>query len=91
LSRKALRLYEARGILPTVSLQGLPGVRVVRASSAFGFSMINVIFEDDVDLCFARSRVLERLNLLAKSLPVGVTPTLGRRDEHWGTSSGYGP
>ena len=43
----------------TVSLQGLPGVRVVRSSSAFGFSMINVIFEDDVDLDFARSRVLE--------------------------------
>jgi copper/silver efflux system protein len=61
----------------TVSLQGLPGVRVVRASSAFGFSMINVIFEDEVDLYFARSRVLERLNLLAKSLPVGVVPTLG--------------
>src|SRR5947207_2918090 len=61
----------------TVSLQGLPGVRVVRSSSAFGFSMINVIFEDDVDLYFARSRVLERLNLLTKSLPSGVVPTLG--------------
>src|SRR5512137_1907422 len=51
----------------TVSLQGLPGVRVVRSSSAFGFSMINVIFEDWVDLYFARSRVLERLNLLTKA------------------------
>src|SRR4026209_1054707 len=61
----------------TVSLQGLPGVRVVRSSSAFGFSMINVIFEDAVDLYFARSRVLERLNLLAKALPPGVVPTLG--------------
>src|SRR5215510_13602444 len=61
----------------TVSLQGLPGVRVVRSSSAFGFSMINVIFEDAVDLYFARSRVLERLNLLGKSLPTGVVPTLG--------------
>jgi copper/silver efflux system protein len=61
----------------TVSLQGLPGVRVVRSSSAFGFSMINVIFEDVVDLYFARSRVLERLNLLGKSLPSGVVPTLG--------------
>ncbi len=61
----------------TVSLQGLPGVRVVRSSSAFGFSMINVIFEDAVDLYFARSRVLERLQLLAKALPVGVVPTLG--------------
>jgi Cu(I)/Ag(I) efflux system membrane protein CusA/SilA len=61
----------------TVSLQGLPGVRVVRSSSAFGFSMINVIFEDSVDLYFARSRVLERLNLLTKALPSGVMPTLG--------------
>src|SRR6266850_921583 len=61
----------------TVSLQGLPGVRVVRSSSAFGFSMINVIFENEIDLYFARSRVLERLNLLAKSLPAGVVPTLG--------------
>ena len=61
----------------TVSLQGLPGVRVVRSSSAFGFSMINIIFEDRVDLYFARSRVLERLNLLAKALPPGVVPTLG--------------
>src|SRR3989449_6960510 len=61
----------------TVSLQGLPGVRVVRSSSAFGFSMINVIFEDGVDLYFARSRVLERLQLLAKALPAGVVPTLG--------------
>lgn len=61
----------------TVSLQGLPGVRVVRSSSAFGFSMIYVIFEDSVDLYFARSRVLERLNLVSKNLPQGVVPVLG--------------
>src|SRR5437762_12078724 len=59
------------------NLQGLPGVRVVRASSAFGFSMINVIFEDNVELYWARTRVLERLNLVAAQLPQGVTPTLG--------------
>jgi Cu(I)/Ag(I) efflux system membrane protein CusA/SilA len=59
------------------SLQGLPGVRTVRASSAFSFSMVNVIFEDDVDLYWARTRVLERLNLVGKQLPEGVTPTLG--------------
>lgn len=59
------------------SLQGLPGVRVVRASSAFSFSMVNVIFEDSVELYWARTRVLERLNLVAKQLPEGVTPTLG--------------
>ncbi|MEP6703980.1 MAG: CusA/CzcA family heavy metal efflux RND transporter [Acidobacteriota bacterium] len=59
------------------SLQGLPGVRVVRANSAFGFSMINVIFEDDIELYWARTRVLERLNLATKQLPEGVTATLG--------------
>jgi len=63
---------------PLVSnLQGLPGVRTVRASSAFSFSMINVIFEDDVELYWARTRILERLNLVAAQLPAGVTPTLG--------------
>src|SRR5215475_8297764 len=61
----------------TVGLQGLPGVKVVRSSSAFGFSMIFVIFEDDVDLYFARTRVLERLNLVSKQMPPGVVPTLG--------------
>jgi Cu(I)/Ag(I) efflux system membrane protein CusA/SilA len=61
----------------TTSLQGLPGVRVVRSSSAFGFSMIFVIFEDNVDLYFARTRVLERLNLVTKQMPPGVVPTLG--------------
>ena len=62
------------------NLQGLAGVRVVRASSAFGFSMINVIFEDNIDLYFARTRVLERLNLVTKQLPEGVVPTLGPRN-----------
>jgi copper/silver efflux system protein len=61
----------------TTSLQGLPGVRVVRGQSAFGFSMINIIFEDNVDLYWARTRVLERLNLVTKQLPEGVVPTLG--------------
>jgi Cu(I)/Ag(I) efflux system membrane protein CusA/SilA len=61
----------------TTNLQGLPGVKVVRSSSAFGFSMIFVIFNDDVDLYFARTRVLERLNLVTKALPAGVVPTLG--------------
>jgi Cu(I)/Ag(I) efflux system membrane protein CusA/SilA len=59
------------------NLQGLPGVRVVRASSAFSFSMINIIFEDNIDLYWARTRVLERLNLVTKQLPQGVIPTLG--------------
>jgi Cu(I)/Ag(I) efflux system membrane protein CusA/SilA len=59
------------------NLQGLPGVRVVRASSAFSFSMINVIFDDNIELYWARTRVLERLNLVTKQLPEGVVPTLG--------------
>src|SRR5882762_10453438 len=61
----------------TVNLQGLPGVRTVRSSSAFGFSMINIIFQDNVDVYFARTRVLERLNLASNFLPAGVVPTLG--------------
>jgi Cu(I)/Ag(I) efflux system membrane protein CusA/SilA len=61
----------------TVNLQGLAGVRVVRSQSAFGFSMIYVVFEDDIDLYFARGRVLERLSLVGKALPQGVNPTLG--------------
>ena len=60
-----------------VNLQGLAGVRAVRSSSAFGFSMINVIFEDGTDLYFARTRILERLNLINALLPKGVTPVLG--------------
>lgn len=59
------------------NLQGLPGVRTVRASSAFSFSMVNVIFEDNVDLYWARTRILERLNLVQRQLPEGVVPTLG--------------
>ena len=61
----------------TTNLQGLAGVRVVRSQSAFGFSMVYVIFEDDIDLYFARSRVLERMSLVTKALPAGVVPTLG--------------
>src|ERR1051325_6909897 len=52
----------------TVNLQGLPSVKTVRSSSAFGFSMINIIFEDDVDVYFARTRVLERLSLASSFL-----------------------
>jgi Cu(I)/Ag(I) efflux system membrane protein CusA/SilA len=61
----------------SVNLQGLAGVKTVRASSMFGFSMITVIFEDRIDNYFARTRVLERLNYLGDILPQGVTPKLG--------------
>jgi Cu(I)/Ag(I) efflux system membrane protein CusA/SilA len=61
----------------TTNLQGLAGVRVVRSQSAFGFSTIYVVFEDNVELYFARTRVLERMSLVTKNLPAGVTPALG--------------
>src|SRR6516164_11354862 len=61
----------------TVNLQGLPHVKTVRSASQFGFSMVNVIFEDSVDIYFARTRVLERLSLAASFLPSEVTPVMG--------------
>jgi len=61
----------------SVNLQGLAGVKTVRATSMFGFSLITIIFEDRIDNYFARTRVLERLNLLSSQLPAGVVPQLG--------------
>ena len=58
----------------SVNLQGLAGVKAVRSSSEFNFSMINIIFEDNVDFYFARQRVLERLTLASTFLPPGVVP-----------------
>ena len=55
----------------------VPFARVVRGYSFFGFSLVYVIFEDDTDLYWARSRVLEYLNYVSGRLPRGVTPTLG--------------
>ena len=60
----------------SVNLQGLAGVKAVRSSSEFNFSMINIIFEDHVDFYFARQRVLERLTLASTFLPPGVVPYL---------------
>src|SRR5688572_4565898 len=56
----------------SVNLQGLAGVKAVRAASMFGFSLITVIFEDKIDNYFARTRVLERLNYMGNVLPAGV-------------------
>lgn len=61
----------------SVALQGLAGVRTVRASSMFGFAFLTVIFRDDIDVYFARTRVLERLNSLGDLLPTGVVARLG--------------
>jgi copper/silver efflux system protein len=58
----------------SVQLQGLAGVKAVRASSEFNFSMINVIFDDKTDFYFARQRVLERLTTAQASMPQGVVP-----------------
>ncbi len=57
-------------------LQGLAGVKVVRSSSEFNFSMLTIIFEDGIDLYFARQRVSERLAEATNFLPQGVTPYL---------------
>src|SRR5471032_2109907 len=61
----------------SVNLQGLAGVKTVRANSMFGFSLVTIIFDDKIDNYFARSRVLERLNYLGSTLPAVVTPMLG--------------
>lgn len=62
----------------TVSLLGVPGVKTIRSYSFFGFSTIYVIFNEDVEFYWSRTRVLEKLNSLpAGTLPEGVTPTLG--------------
>ncbi len=61
----------------TTGLQGLSGVKEVRATSMFGFSLSTIIFDEGVDTYFARTRVLERLNFLQNSMPQGVTPQLG--------------
>jgi copper/silver efflux system protein len=62
----------------TVSLLGVPGVREVRSSSAFGFSMIFLIFDEDTEFYWSRSRIIEKLNSLpAGLLPDDVTPALG--------------
>jgi len=59
------------------NLQGLPKVKYVRGASMFGMSFIYIIFDDEVDIYWARQRVLERLNSATGLLPPGVTPTLG--------------
>ena len=59
----------------TTSLLGIPGVRTIRSSSMFGMSFIYVIFEDDVEFYWSRSRILEKLNSLSPgTLPLGFNP-----------------
>ncbi len=62
----------------TVQLLGIPGVKAIRSYSYFGFSTIYVVFEDNIEFYWSRTRILERLNSLQPGvLPVGVQPTLG--------------
>src|SRR5690554_2395637 len=72
------QLIEDQVTYPLVTnLQGLPKVNYVRATSMFGMSFIYVVFEDNVDVYWARERVSERLGTLVGSLPPDVTPQLG--------------
>jgi Cu(I)/Ag(I) efflux system membrane protein CusA/SilA len=62
----------------TTSLLGIPGVKTIRSSSMFGFSSIYIIFEEDIEFYWSRSRILEKLNSLpANLLPDGISPSLG--------------
>jgi len=61
----------------TTNLQGMPKVKAVRSQSMFGMSFIYVIFEDDADIYWARSRVLEKLSQVQGTLPEGVKPLIG--------------
>jgi Cu(I)/Ag(I) efflux system membrane protein CusA/SilA len=72
------QIMEDQVTFPLVSnLQGIPRVKTIRGTSMFGMSFVYVIFDDDVDVYWARTRVLERLNYAQRLLPPGVTPALG--------------
>jgi Cu(I)/Ag(I) efflux system membrane protein CusA/SilA len=72
------QVIEDQVTYPLVSnLQGIPKIRNIRGSSMFGMSFVYVIFENNVDIYWARTRVLERLNFAQRLLPQGVTPSLG--------------
>ena len=72
------QVMEDQVTYPLVSnLQGIPKIKNIRGTSMFGMSFVYVIFEDNVDIYWARTRVLERLNYAQRLLPQGITPTLG--------------
>ncbi|HEY0652085.1 MAG TPA: efflux RND transporter permease subunit [Chryseosolibacter sp.] len=72
------KIIEDQITYPLVSnLQGIPNIKSIRASSMFGMSFIFVIFKDEVEIYWARTRVLERLNYAQQFLPSGITPALG--------------
>ena len=61
----------------TTSMLAVPRTKVVRGYSFFGLSFVYIIFEDNTDMYWARSRILESINYVSGRLPQGVTPTLG--------------
>ena len=72
------QVIEDQVTYPLVSnLQGIPKIKNIRGTSMFGMSFVYVIFEDNVDIYWARTRVLERLNYAQRLLPKEITPTLG--------------
>jgi len=72
------QVIEDQVTYPLVSnLQGIAKVKNIRGTSMFGMSFVYIIFENDVDVYWARTRVLERLNYAQRLLPEGITPTLG--------------
>jgi copper/silver efflux system protein len=72
------RIVEDQVTYPlTTSLVAVPGAKVVRGYSFFGYSLVYIIFKDGADIYWARSRVLELLNYAQKKLPPGIIPTLG--------------
>jgi CzcA family heavy metal efflux pump len=72
------QIIEDQVTYPLVSnLQGVPKVKNIRGTSMFGMSFVYIVFEDNVDIYWARTRVLERLNYAQRLLPQGITPTLG--------------
>ncbi len=72
------QIMEDQITYPLVSnLQGIPKVKNIRGTSMFGMSFVYLIFEDDVDIYWARTRVAEKLNFAQRLLPQGVAPSLG--------------
>src|SRR6187431_219186 len=71
------QVVEDQVTYPLVSnLQGIPKIKNIRGSSMFGMSFVYVIFEDDVDIYWARTRVLERLNVAQRKWPAVITSHL---------------
>src|SRR5450631_3989002 len=72
------QVIEDQVTYPLVSnLQGIPKIKNIRGTSMFGMSFVYIIFDDDADIYWARTRVLERLSFAQRLLPQDVVPSLG--------------